>query len=485
MSVGPQPGPQTTFMTTEADIAIFGGAYGGGKTWSLLLDPLSYVDHRGFNCVVFRRTMEQVRQAGGIWDKSGEIYPNWRIPGTPRVQGTRWYFGNPMTPMTPYIEFAGCQYEHDRLGWKGAQIVAMFFDQLEEFTETIFWFLQSRNRSTCGVRSYVRATCNPVPDDDEVGGWLHKLIEWWLHPEGHDLYGFPDEARSGVLRWFLRFGDDLIWADTQAGCTQLGRDRGMPEDVLIDEITGETMAKSMTFIASRLEDNPALMLADPTYKGTLLAMTDVEMRRGYLGDWNARAKAGEVFDRSKFGIIETAPDAPYAVRYWDKAATLGGGAYTCGVLVMHIDDRIVVVDVVRGQWDTHARRNIMRATARQDGPTVLQVVEQEPGSSGVDSGYDDVGILAGSWVELDKVTGSKDHRMRPWASQVQGGHADLVRAEWNAQFLAEHHAVPDGMYRDQVDAAGGAVIWLTGDRVDWSPVLERVFDLETAGGFVI
>ena len=32
--IGPQPGPQQEFLATSADIAIYGGAAGGGKTYS-------------------------------------------------------------------------------------------------------------------------------------------------------------------------------------------------------------------------------------------------------------------------------------------------------------------------------------------------------------------------------------------------------------------------------------------------------------------
>ncbi len=40
--IAPQPGPQTRFLRTSADIAIYGGAAGGGKSWALLLEPLRH-----------------------------------------------------------------------------------------------------------------------------------------------------------------------------------------------------------------------------------------------------------------------------------------------------------------------------------------------------------------------------------------------------------------------------------------------------------
>ena len=41
--IRPQPGPQEQFMANPADIIIFGGAAGGGKSYALLIDPLKII----------------------------------------------------------------------------------------------------------------------------------------------------------------------------------------------------------------------------------------------------------------------------------------------------------------------------------------------------------------------------------------------------------------------------------------------------------
>jgi hypothetical protein len=56
MEVRPQPGPQETFLSSAADIAIYGGAAGGGKSFALLLEPLRHIGNKGFGGVIFRRT---------------------------------------------------------------------------------------------------------------------------------------------------------------------------------------------------------------------------------------------------------------------------------------------------------------------------------------------------------------------------------------------------------------------------------------------
>ena len=61
-AIRPQPGPQETFLASPADIAIYGGAAGGGKTWALLMEPLRHVHNPKFGAVFFRRTTVQPSQ---------------------------------------------------------------------------------------------------------------------------------------------------------------------------------------------------------------------------------------------------------------------------------------------------------------------------------------------------------------------------------------------------------------------------------------
>jgi hypothetical protein len=73
--IGPQSGPQTQFLSTSADIAIYGGAAGGGKTFAELLEPLRHVGNQDFGAVIFRRTTPQITNDGALWDESLRLYP--------------------------------------------------------------------------------------------------------------------------------------------------------------------------------------------------------------------------------------------------------------------------------------------------------------------------------------------------------------------------------------------------------------------------
>ncbi|MDX0680311.1 hypothetical protein GOL97_32375 [Sinorhizobium medicae] len=63
--IRPQPGPQTAFLVSPADIAIYGGSAGGGKTWALLMEPLRHIANPQFGAV-FRRSTVQVRNEGAL-----------------------------------------------------------------------------------------------------------------------------------------------------------------------------------------------------------------------------------------------------------------------------------------------------------------------------------------------------------------------------------------------------------------------------------
>lgn len=151
------------------------------------------------------------------------------------------------------------------------------FDEITHFSEQQFWYMLSRNRSGCGVRPYIRATCNPDADS-----WVANLIAWWINPDT----GYAIPERSGKLRWFIRLGEKLIWADE-------------PKELAIftDPITGKPIPpKSLTFIPSSLADNKILALADPGYIANLLALPIVERERLLNGNWKIRWRGQTFFD---------------------------------------------------------------------------------------------------------------------------------------------------------------------------------------------
>ena len=198
--IRPQPGPQELFLSSPADIIIYGGSAGSGKTFSILLESIRHIGVKGFGAVIFRRTYPQIRNEGGLWDTSEELFPP--AGGTPRESDLTWVFKNGNT-----IKFAHIEHEKNKHDYQGSQIPLICFDELTHFSESVFFYLLSRNRSTCGVRPYIRATCNPDPDS-----WVAEFIAWWIDQET----GYTIPERSGVIRYFVRHLDNIYWADSKA-----------------------------------------------------------------------------------------------------------------------------------------------------------------------------------------------------------------------------------------------------------------------------
>jgi predicted phage terminase large subunit-like protein len=170
-------------------------------------------------------------------------------------------------------------------------------------------------------------------------------------------------------------------------------------------------------------------------------------------------RGGSMFPKVNAKIIPALDQSQVRVRvrYWDKAGTAGGGAYTAGVkMAVMRDDSYVVEDVVRGQWSALDREQAMKNTAQQDGRYCHIRVEQEPGSGGKDSAEASIRNLSGYKVAADRPTGDKTTRAEPIAAQWQGNNVSLIEGAWNREYLAELETFPTGTYRDQVDATSGA-----------------------------
>jgi predicted phage terminase large subunit-like protein len=261
-AIRPQPGPQERFASCSADIAVYGGAAGGGKSWSLLLEPLYHVGNPPFGAVVFRRTHPEITNEGALWDQSVRLYP--AAGGVPKAGSLSWTF-----PGGASVSFGHMQHEADVLKWHSSEVPLIEFDELTTFTEHQFVYMLSRNRSTCGVRPYVRAGCNP-----DAASWVARWVAWYVDP----ATGYPIPERAGRLRWFVRDGETIRWADTRAELLE-----GYPD----------LLPKSFTFVPATLESNAKLNEADPGYRANLMALSRVDRERLLKGNWLIANVLGE------------------------------------------------------------------------------------------------------------------------------------------------------------------------------------------------
>lgn len=281
--INPQPGFQTNYLSSDADIIIGGGSAGGGKTFALLLDPLRYVRHGKFGAVIFRRTTTQVANEGGLWDTSGEIYP--KLGARSREYRLEWNF-----PSGAKIKFAHLEHEKNKLDWQGSQIPYLGFDELTHFTETQFFYLLSRNRSASGVPPCVRATCNPDPDS-----WVAEFLEWWIDQET----GFPIEERNGVVRYFFRDSDNMLWGSTKSELIEKYPDLFSELESKNPGVKPEDYIKSATFVRGSIYENQKLLKVNPGYLADLMALGEEEKQRMLEGNWKIRLDGMQLYQFDK------------------------------------------------------------------------------------------------------------------------------------------------------------------------------------------
>jgi predicted phage terminase large subunit-like protein len=455
--LAPQPGFQTNVLSINADIIICGSGAGVGKTFAELLAMTRYLNVKNYGAVIFRRELPMIKNEGGLWDESSKLFSGFAAPNLSELS---WAF----PPHDDKIRFAGMQLLTDRFNWDGSQIPGIGFDQLEQFEEEQFWYMLSRNRTTCGVIPFVFGTCNPIPADHPIGGWLNRLVSWYI---GEDGYFIPE--RSGIVRWLARVKDVVYWGDTREGLVE------SLKTIHPDIDPVDFQPKSFAFVGGTLDENQILLKMNPEYRASLLAMPAHERER-LLGDgkrggnWKVKPTAGKVFNRTWFkSILRAYPsDVVKWIRYWDKAGTEGGGKYSAGVLVgKRANGRTLIANVVRGQWSANGRETVMQQTAAADraagyDPDIW--VEQEPGSGGKESAEATVINLAGYTIHTERVTGDKVTRSGPLSSQVEAGNVDLMENLGQTvngvsaleAFLTEFQNF-DGVrgFSDQVDAASG------------------------------
>lgn len=440
----PQPGPQEKFLSSPASIIIYGGAAGSGKTYAELLYPLRYKNEKGFGCVIFRKNSNQIYNEGGLWDNAREMYAG--IPGAVIRKGDgSWTFHDADGTQLSKVSFRHIERDDEVGSYQGSQICGIEYDELTHFSKYVFFYMLSRNRSMCGVRPYVIATCNP-----DASSWVADFISWWIDQDT----GYPIPERSGKLRWFLRDHNDIFWANTKQELIERFH--------LVTEEDKE-QPRSVTFIAANIRDNQALLKANPQYLANLQALPVVERERLLYGNWKIKPAAGLFFKRSQVGnFLAVIPDDVTTwVRCWDLAATAksenGDAAYTAGVLIgKRKNGRYIVADVINEQLSASEVRSLIRQTAQIDRSRFKRVrvrLPQDPGQAGKEQAQSYIKLLSGFDVRTVPETGSKESRAEPMAAQWQAGNFDIVIADWNDAYLYQLENFPQDKFKDMVDAS--------------------------------
>lgn len=413
----------------------------------LLLTPLRYKNVQGFNAMIFRKNFKQIFNPGGLWDTADGIYG--QIEGArPRFSRGEWWFYDKDRRFISKVAFSHIDRDEDLHSHQGAQYCCLGFDELCHFSAKQFFYMLSRNRSICGVKPFVRATCNPDADS-----WVADFIKWWINQDT----GYPIPERSGKIRYFVRRDETLYWA---------GKKETLWEQFNLKTDEERAEPRSVTFIMSSIYDNKALLDVNPQYLANLKALSEVERERLLHGNWKIKPAAGLYFKKVDVGdYLQVIPDdVLWWVRCWDLAATEkdenGDAAYTAGVLMgKRKNGRYIVADVINRQMNADNVRKTIRHTAQQDQARFKLVsirLPKDPGQAGKAQAESYIKYLSGYPVKAVAETGSKEARAAPMAAQWQAGNFDLVVGDWNEAYLNQLENFPEGKWKDMVDASANA-----------------------------
>lgn len=424
---------QQVFLALKVREAMYGGAASGGKSSALLLAALQYVDVPGYSALIIRRTWPDLNSPGAILDRA----KSWlsKTDATIREGGRRWIF-----PSGARLTFGTMLNADDRFRFQSAEYQFIAWDELTHFPrEDDYTYMFSRLRRP-------QVTCM------SCGKPLNKSARYWRHtrdafeqactgavPDPQIVERYPPaEDGTSIFNVPLRM---------RSGTNPGGRGH---EWVYNRFINPKTRRESSVFIPAFIGDNKHV--DSQSYIENLGELSEVEKERLLNGDWNI-TEQGDMFERHYFKTIREAPVPQKTVRSWDNASTSGGGDWTVGAKVSLVGGRWVIEDIIRGQWSSAQKREVIQQTAAADGRGVPIVMEQEPGSSGVDViDYYTREVLPGYVFTGEKPTGDKTARAMPLASAAEAGNVYLVEGRWNSSFLDEATQFPGGLHDDQVDA---------------------------------
>jgi hypothetical protein len=239
----PLPGPQTQAYLSEADVLLYGGQAGGGKT-ALLVGSAQEHD----TSIIFRR---EVAQTDGLERFGKETF------GTDGFNGSdlEWSFEGGRS-----LKLAGMKEPDSWLKHAGRARQYMGFDEAGEFLVQQVASLLAWLRGKPGQRCRMILASNP-PRTAE-GAWIIEWFAPWL------VANHPMKAKAGELRYAFVDPDKMVpvWQETSA-----------PQ--MVD---GELVAPlSFTFIPAALGDNP--YNDTPEYRAKLNALPEPlrsQLRKG-------------------------------------------------------------------------------------------------------------------------------------------------------------------------------------------------------------
>ena len=280
-----------------------------------------------------------------------KIYPF--IGGQPKETFLEWEFKHSK------LKFSHLEYEKNILDWQGAQIPFIGFDELTHFTRKMFFYLLSRNRSVCGIKPYVRATCNPDPES-----WVAEFVSWWIDPET----GFPIPERDGVVRYLIVDGDKDIWGSSYEEVIEKSWYLLQP---LVEKsgIDPKDFVKTVAFISGDIYQNKELLKVNPGYLANLLSQDKATKSALLDGNWKVVITENDVYDYARFaGMFENSFSRKTGQKYITADIALKGsnkfviivwdGYEAIDIEILDKSDGGQVIDALKKMAAKHGVQNV-------------------------------------------------------------------------------------------------------------------------------
>ncbi len=419
----PQSRKGEMYLQSECTITVFGGAMGSSKTYTGLLKHLRWVDDPYYRGVVIRKNSTTLMKSGGIFDSSRGMFKAFDSRVKPNFQKQKFVW-----PSGAEILYTHLETDEQAELMKGSEFSHALLEEATELKEDHVLVVLSRLRSKADMKPTMGITCNPSPDH-----FLRKWVDWYLLPEGHEHAGRPDPDKDGIVRWFLRLDNEMIWAATREELFEKYKDPLLPDDDLT-----QPDPVSFTFISANIFDNPILMKTQPSYLASLKAMKRVKQERDLYGNWNVREETSGFWRSEWCQELISSPsnnEVVKRVRAWDmagvrKSETNTNPDYTASVQMDLLKNgRYVIRDVFRFRGTFHEIYKKIAETAKLDGNKVQVLIPQDSGAAGLVAVNNLQQFLSEQDIPARKVKTSKSKldRFRPFAAACESGAVDIVK----------------------------------------------------------
>lgn len=280
----PQPA-QVPYITSPADITVFGGARGGGKTFGSLGDWWLHAEAYGIHArgLMLRKARADLKDTIAI---ASELFGN----AAKWIGGTDSYF---QFRSGARLYMAYLENEKDAKAYQGWSLTRVYIEEMTQFLSlTPVFLLLATLRSPAGIRCQMKCTCNP-------GGPSHFAVK----------------------TMFIDNGANVIVKDPVSGLTRV-------------------------FIPSKVSDNPALLQNDPGYINKLKGVGSPQLVKAWLdGDWDVVEGAFfPEFERARHVILPF-PVPNHWVKFrsmdWGSAKPFSVGWWAVCQDTMEHDGRII------------------------------------------------------------------------------------------------------------------------------------------------